>query len=70
MQSGAGPKAAELIFNNGAEVLLTGQVGDKAEEILKRGKIKIVDGLKGSIKVRDAINNYLSIKNKEISNES
>jgi predicted Fe-Mo cluster-binding NifX family protein len=60
MQSGAGPKAAELIINNGAEVLLTGHVGDKAEEALKRGGIKIVDGFKGSFKVKDAINTYLS----------
>ncbi len=60
MQSGAGPKAAELIINKGAEVLLTGHVGDKAEEVLKKSGIKIVDGYKGTIKVKDAINNYLS----------
>lgn len=60
MQSGAGPKAAELIINKGAEVLLTGRVGDKAEEALKRGGVKIVDGLIGTIKVKDAVNNYLS----------
>lgn len=60
MQSGAGPKAAELIIHNGAEVLLTGHVGDKAEDALKRGGIKIVDGFKGTMKVKDAINNYLS----------
>ncbi|MFH0735050.1 MAG: NifB/NifX family molybdenum-iron cluster-binding protein [bacterium] len=59
MQSGAGPKAAELIVNSGAEVLLTGHVGDKAEEALNKGKIKIIDGYKGTIKVKDAINNYL-----------
>jgi predicted Fe-Mo cluster-binding NifX family protein len=64
MQSGAGPKAAELIINKGAEVLLTGHVGDKAEEALKKGGIKIVDGFKNSLKVKDAINNYLS-RNKE-----
>ena len=60
MQSGAGPKAAELIINRGAKVLLTGHVGDKAEEALKRGGIKIVDGYKGNIKVREAINDFLS----------
>ena len=60
MQSGAGPKAAELIISKGAEVLLTGRVGDKAEEVLKRGGIKIMDGLKASVKVRDAVNIYLS----------
>jgi len=60
MNSGAGPKAAELIINNGAEVLLTGHVGDKAEEALKKSGIKIVDGYKGTIKVKDAVNSYLS----------
>jgi len=59
MQSGAGPKAAELIVNNGAEVLLTGRVGDKGEEVLNKSGIKIVDGFKGTIKVKDAINSYL-----------
>ncbi|MHB8871489.1 MAG: NifB/NifX family molybdenum-iron cluster-binding protein [Candidatus Doudnabacteria bacterium] len=60
MQSGAGHKAAELIINKGAEVLLTGRVGDKAEEALKKGGVKIADGYKGTIKVKDAVNSYLS----------
>ncbi|MBX3007319.1 MAG: NifB/NifX family molybdenum-iron cluster-binding protein [Melioribacteraceae bacterium] len=60
MQSGAGPKAAELIISKGAEVLLTGHVGDKAEESLKRGGIKIVDGFKSTIILKDAINTFLS----------
>ncbi|MBU1299467.1 MAG: NifB/NifX family molybdenum-iron cluster-binding protein [Bacteroidetes bacterium] len=60
MNSGAGPKAAELIINKSVEVLLTGHVGDKAEEALKRSGVKIVDGLKGTIKVKDAVNNFLS----------
>lgn len=62
MQSGAGPKAAELIINKEAEVLLTGQVGDKAEDALKRAGIKIVDGFTGNEKVKDALNNYLKTK--------
>lgn len=60
MQSGAGPKAAELIIGKEAEVLLTGRVGDKAGEVLKKGGIKIVDGFKGTIKVIDAVNSYLT----------
>jgi predicted Fe-Mo cluster-binding NifX family protein len=60
MQSGAGPKAAEIIINKGAQVLLTGSVGDKAEEVLKRGGVKIIDGFIGTEKVKDAINNYIS----------
>ncbi len=60
MQSGAGPKAAEIIINKGVDVLLTGNVGDKAIEALKRSSIKIIDGFKGKIKVKDAVKHYLS----------
>jgi predicted Fe-Mo cluster-binding NifX family protein len=65
MQSGAGPKAAELIIGKGAGVLLTGHVGDKAEEALKRGGVKIVDGFNGAVKIKDAVNSYLANKNPE-----
>jgi predicted Fe-Mo cluster-binding NifX family protein len=64
MQSGAGPKAAELIINKGVRILLTGQVGDKAEQVLKHGGVKIIDGIKGTTKIKDAIETYLS-KNME-----
>jgi predicted Fe-Mo cluster-binding NifX family protein len=60
MQSGAGPKAAELIINKGAEVLLTGHVGDKAEAALKKTDIIVIDGLKGNLKVKDAVNGFLA----------
>jgi predicted Fe-Mo cluster-binding NifX family protein len=60
MQSGAGPKAAELIIGKGAEVLLTGRVGDKAEEALKKGGVIIVDKFHNTIKIKDAVNSYLS----------
>lgn len=62
MQNGAGPKAAELIIDKGAEVVLTGHVGDKAEDVLKRAGIKIVNGFTGNEKVKDALNNYLKSK--------
>ncbi len=62
MQGGAGPKAAEILIDKVVKVLLTGHVGDKAEEALKRGNIKIVDGLKSNLKVREALTNYLSKK--------
>lgn len=58
-QGGAGPKAAEVIINKGVNILLTGHVGDKAEEALKRGSIKIVSGLNEELKVGDAVTNYL-----------
>lgn len=60
LQSGAGPKAAELILSKGATILLTGHVGDKAEAALTKANIKIVHGLTGNIKVKDAVTNYLS----------
>jgi predicted Fe-Mo cluster-binding NifX family protein len=60
MQSGAGPKAAELIISKGAKVLITGHVGDKAAEVLNKGGIKIIDGYKGTIKIKDAVQLYLS----------
>jgi predicted Fe-Mo cluster-binding NifX family protein len=59
-QGGAGPKAAEVLINKGVNILLTGHVGDKAETALKRGNIKIIDGLIGNLKIKDAVNSYLS----------
>lgn len=59
MQSGAGPKAAGIVINKDAKVLLTGKVGDKAEDALKKAGIQIVDGLNGNEIVRDAIDDYL-----------
>lgn len=60
MQSGAGPKAAGMIIDKGANVLLTGQVGDKAESVLKKAGIKIINGFSGNEKVKDAIEQYIS----------
>jgi predicted Fe-Mo cluster-binding NifX family protein len=60
MPNGAGPKAAEIIINKEVQVLLTGRIGDKALEVLKRSSIKVIDGLKETIKVREAVNQYLT----------
>jgi len=62
MQSGAGPKAAELIIKNGAKVVLTGHVGGNANDALVRGGIEIVDGFTGKEKVKEVINSYLLTK--------
>jgi len=61
-QGGAGPKAAEVLVNKGVNVLLTGHVGDKAEEALKKGHIHIITGLNENTKIADAIKFYLSKK--------
>lgn len=58
MESGAGPKAAELVINKKADILLTGAVGDKAEAVLNSTNITVVTGVAGNIKVRDAVEQY------------
>ncbi len=65
-ESGAGPKAAELIINKRVSVLLTGHTGDKAEAALKKGNIKIFDHLTGNITVREALDNFLSKQKQEL----
>jgi predicted Fe-Mo cluster-binding NifX family protein len=60
LKNGAGPKAAETIINKGVQVLLTGHIGDKALDVLKRSSIKIKDGFKETINVREAVKQYLS----------
>lgn len=65
MQGGAGPKAAEIIINKSVTILLTGHVGDKAEETLKKGNIKIYDHLTENLSVKDALNIYLSKQKQE-----
>lgn len=59
MQNGAGPKAASIIANREAGVLLTGSVGDKAADALERSGIKVIDGFKGTMKVKDAVSQFL-----------
>jgi predicted Fe-Mo cluster-binding NifX family protein len=62
LEHGAGPKAAQLIINEHAEVVLTGTVGGNAEEVLKKGGIKIVTGIKNNMKVNEAIDLFLKSK--------
>jgi predicted Fe-Mo cluster-binding NifX family protein len=65
MQGGVGPKAAEIIINKGVSVLLTGHVGDKAAEALRRGNIKVYDQLTENLSVKEALNIYLSKQKQE-----
>lgn len=58
---GAGIKAAETVVNNGAKILITGNIGPNAHRTLDAGGVKIYTGAKGSIK--DAIKSY---KNNEL----
>jgi predicted Fe-Mo cluster-binding NifX family protein len=62
LEHGAGPKAAQLIIRENAEVVLTGAVGNNAEETLKKGGVKIITGLKSNMKVSEVIDLYLNSK--------
>ena len=42
---GAGTSSARKIIEEKVEVLITGKVGPKAEEVLKAGKVKIYNGM-------------------------
>lgn len=53
---GAGIAAAALVADKGVEAVLTGRVGPKAQPILDKANVRIVDGVAGS--VRDAIASF------------
>jgi predicted Fe-Mo cluster-binding NifX family protein len=53
---GAGIQAAQLIINAEAEILITGEIGPKAREVLEKANIKIYKCVNSSIK--QAYNNF------------
>jgi predicted Fe-Mo cluster-binding NifX family protein len=55
---GAGPKAAEIIIRNEAEVILTGNVGNNALTALERAGVKIIKGLSESSTISQIIKEY------------
>jgi predicted Fe-Mo cluster-binding NifX family protein len=57
---GAGISTAQTIVGKGIEVVLTGNCGPNAYQVLSAAGIKVVTGVSG--KVRDAIQNYKSSK--------
>jgi len=60
---GAGIQAAQTIANKGAEIVITGNIGPNAFNVLNQTGIKIVTGVSG--KVKEAVKKYLKGKLKE-----
>jgi predicted Fe-Mo cluster-binding NifX family protein len=59
---GAGPRAAQLVIDEDAEVVITGAIGGNAGEALRRAGMRILTGLQGGMKVAEAIDLYLTGK--------
>ena len=57
---GAGPRTVQEFQQRGAEVVLTGQVGPKAQQALEASGLEVVAGVSG--KVRAAVEKYLESK--------
>jgi len=53
---GAGISAAALVADKGVQAVLTGRVGPKAEPILQKAKVQIVNDISGS--VLDAVTGF------------
>lgn len=47
---GAGVNAAQLLIDEGVEVLVSGNVGPNAEQALKAGGVRIITGVSGTVK--------------------
>ena len=56
---GAGTHAAQIVANKGAEVVLTGNIGPNAFNVLQAAGVKIIVGLEG-ITVKQAIEGFES----------
>ncbi|HDT11353.1 MAG TPA: dinitrogenase iron-molybdenum cofactor biosynthesis protein [bacterium] len=63
---GAGIQAAQTVANLGVEVIITGNVGPNAFNVLSASGIKIVTGASGS--VREAVEKYKKGQLKEVGN--
>lgn len=57
---GAGIKAAQIIVDSGADVLITTRLGENAVEVLKPADIKIYKSITGSVK--DNIDGFIDGK--------
>ena len=60
---GAGVQAAQIVANEGAEVVITGNIGPNAFNVLSQAGIKIITGVSG--KVSEVVKKYLKGELKE-----
>ena len=58
LAGGAGPRTVQEFVQRGAEVILTGQVGPKAQQALEASGLEVVTGASG--KVRAAVEKYMA----------
>jgi len=56
LQGGAGIQSGQLVVSKGAKVVLTGNVGPNAHQVLSAAEISIFTGFSGT--VREAISTY------------
>lgn len=65
---GAGIQAAQTVVNRGVEVVITGNVGPNAFNVLSASGVKVVTGASGNIK--DAVEKYKNGQLAEAGNPS
>jgi predicted Fe-Mo cluster-binding NifX family protein len=53
---GAGIRAAQMLVDKGVRIVLTGQVGPKADQVLSAAGVQVISGASGTI--REAIQNF------------
>lgn len=56
--SGAGINSAQLVVSEKVQMVLTGEVGPKAEKVLNDAKLQIITGLDETMTVKEAIEKY------------
>jgi predicted Fe-Mo cluster-binding NifX family protein len=62
---GAGVKAAQIVIDTGADVVITGNVGPNALDVLLRGGVRCFTAV-GSVTLEDAVADYEAGKLNEI----
>ena len=62
-EHGAGVNASQMVLNTGATVLITGKIGPKAHDILKKADIKIF--IAGNYSLKKAYKDFKENKLKE-----